>query len=85
MLTEGLGPSVAQVVADQALQWHADLVVIGTHGRRGAARLLMGSDAEQIARRMPVPVLLVRSADDKSAGATTGASVIAAAAHAANG
>jgi nucleotide-binding universal stress UspA family protein len=79
VLTESLGPSVAEVVAEQALQWHADLVVIGTHGRRGAARLLMGSDAEQIARRMPVPVLLVRwgpslveSADEIQRGNDTG-------------
>jgi nucleotide-binding universal stress UspA family protein len=78
VLTESVGPSVAEVVADQALQWHADLIVIGTHGRRGAARLLMGSDAEQIARRMPVPVLLVRSAQDRHAGAAAGASVVAA-------
>ena len=40
--------------------WAADLVVIGTHGRRGVGRLLLGSDAEQILRLSPVPVLLVR-------------------------
>jgi nucleotide-binding universal stress UspA family protein len=34
--------------------------VIGTHGRRGAGRLLLGSDAEQVLRLAPVPVLLVR-------------------------
>jgi nucleotide-binding universal stress UspA family protein len=85
VLTESAGPSVAEVVADQALQWHADLIVIGTHGRRGAARLLMGSDAEQIARRMPVPVLLVRSAQAKNADVSAGASLVAEAAHAANG
>ena len=38
----------------------ADLIVLGTHGRRGLARVLMGSDAEQVARTSPVPVLLVR-------------------------
>ena len=37
-----------------------DLVVLGTHGRRGVDRLLMGSDAEQVARIAPVPVMLVR-------------------------
>jgi nucleotide-binding universal stress UspA family protein len=36
--------------------------VIGTHGRRGLSRLLLGSDAEQIVRSAPVPVLLVRHA-----------------------
>jgi nucleotide-binding universal stress UspA family protein len=35
--------------------------VIGTHGRRGVTRLVMGSDAEGVVRRSPVPVLLVRS------------------------
>jgi hypothetical protein len=41
----------------------ADLIVIGTHGRRGPGRLLLGSDAEQIVRTAPVPVLLVRAAE----------------------
>jgi nucleotide-binding universal stress UspA family protein len=37
------------------------LIVIGTHGRRGAQRLFLGSDAEQTLRLATVPVLLVRS------------------------
>lgn len=37
-----------------------DLVVIGTHGRRGAAHLLLGSVAERVVQRSPVPVLTVR-------------------------
>ena len=50
----------AQVaVVEEAVEWKADLIVIGTHGRRGASRLLLGSDAEQIVRCAPVPVLLV--------------------------
>jgi nucleotide-binding universal stress UspA family protein len=36
------------------------LIVIGTHGRRGIRRLVMGSDAEYVVRTTPVPVLLVR-------------------------
>lgn len=40
---------------------HADLIVIGTHGLRGVERLVLGSDAETIARTSPVPVLLVRA------------------------
>ena len=50
----------------------AEMIVLGTHGRRGLARVLMGSDAEQIARTAPVPVLLVRlpaAADGRAAGA----------------
>ena len=38
----------------------ADLVVMGTHGRRGAAHALLGSVAEKIVRMSPVPVLTVR-------------------------
>jgi nucleotide-binding universal stress UspA family protein len=54
------GPA-ADAIVRQAKKWDADLIVIGTHGRRGVRRLLMGSDAEQILRTSPVPVLLVRS------------------------
>lgn len=43
---------------------HADLVVIGTHGRRGVERALLGSVAEKIVRVSPVPVLTVH--DDGS-------------------
>jgi len=52
---------VCDLVAAAAGQWPADLLVIGTHGRRGVDRFLLGSDAEQILRLSPVPVLLVRS------------------------
>ncbi|MEJ8856905.1 universal stress protein [Variovorax robiniae] len=61
---------VADVVVRQANAWKADLIVIGTHGRHGLGRVLLGSDAEQILRVAPVPVLLVRSkpvASDKKA------------------
>ncbi len=54
------GPA-ADLIVRQAKKWRADLIVIGTHGRRGVRRLVMGSDAEQIVRSSPVPVLLVRS------------------------
>jgi len=53
---------VCERVVTAARDWNAELIVIGTHGRRGAGRLLLGSDAEQILRLAPVPVLLVRSA-----------------------
>ena len=52
---------VSETVVEQATAWRADLIVLGTHGRRGVGRLLLGSDAEQILRMAPVPVLLVRS------------------------
>ena len=51
---------VADVIVKEATQWPADLIVLGTHGRRGAERLLLGSDAEQVLRTAPMPVLVVR-------------------------
>ncbi|MEI9948410.1 MAG: universal stress protein [Pseudomonadota bacterium] len=47
---------IAQIAADL----EADLVVVGTHGRRGIARLLLGSVAEAVVRLAPCPVLVVR-------------------------
>jgi nucleotide-binding universal stress UspA family protein len=52
--------SVGAAITQHATEWPADLIVIGTHGRRGIRRLVMGSDAEYIVRTAPVPVLLVR-------------------------
>ncbi|MCB1146888.1 MAG: universal stress protein [Leptospiraceae bacterium] len=40
-----------------AESWNADLIIIGTHGRTGLARLLMGSVAEQVLRHSKIPVL----------------------------
>ena len=60
VLHENTSGRVAEIVADEATSWGADLVVLGTHGRRGVGRLILGSDAEQVLRLSPVPVLLVR-------------------------
>ena len=48
-------PSTA--IARLAEEEHADLIVMGTHGRTGLTRLLMGSVAEAVVRRAPCPVL----------------------------
>ena len=61
VLIENIIRSVADVIVGQAKKWRADLIVIGTHGRRGISRLVMGSDAEGVVRTTPAPVLLVRS------------------------
>jgi nucleotide-binding universal stress UspA family protein len=55
---------VATDIIKVAAQWPADLIVIGTHGRRGLQRLAMGSDAELVLRSSPVPVLMVRGAPE---------------------
>ena len=62
-LHDGVSSRLAEVVAEEAGQWKADLIVVGTHGRRGIGRFLMGSGAENILRLAPVPVLLVRAAE----------------------
>jgi nucleotide-binding universal stress UspA family protein len=53
----------SEVIVEQAIAWPAELIVLGTHGRRGVSRVMLGSDAEQVLRMAPVPVLLVRSAE----------------------
>ena len=65
-LCETFGSRVCDIVVEQAKQWDADLIVIGSHGRRGMSRLFLGSDAEQVVRMAPVPVLLVHGADAKA-------------------
>jgi nucleotide-binding universal stress UspA family protein len=61
VMLESFGGRAADFIVAQAKKWRADLIVLGTHGRRGVKRLVMGSDAEQVVRTAPVPVLLVRS------------------------
>lgn len=52
----------ADAIVDQAAVQRCDLIVMGTHGRRGFGRALLGSDAELVLRQSHVPVLLVRGA-----------------------
>ena len=60
MLFDNFGERLGESVADAAKRWNADLVVVGTHGRRGIGRVFLGSGAEQIIRLAPVHVLVVR-------------------------
>ncbi|MFZ3139587.1 universal stress protein [Polaromonas sp.] len=69
MLYDELGERLAEVVANAAREWKADLVVVGTHGRRGVGRMLLGSGAEQILRLAPVPVLVIRLGENDSQAA----------------
>lgn len=52
--------SPAQAITQVAADKDADLIVVGTHGRKGLTRLLMGSTAESLLRRSPCPVLVVK-------------------------
>jgi len=62
-LRETTGQRVGDVIVEEARQSGCDLIVMGTHGRRGFSRMMMGSDAELVLRASPVPILLVRSAE----------------------
>jgi nucleotide-binding universal stress UspA family protein len=52
---------IAEVVANVAAQWEADLLVVGTKGRRGLERLVIGSVAEKLVHTVEISILLVRS------------------------
>ncbi|MQA92684.1 MAG: hypothetical protein GEU90_21085 [Gemmatimonas sp.] len=68
----------ADQIRDMATQWTADLIVLGTHGRTGATRFLIGSIAESVLRRPPCDVLVIpngaitqgTSSNPASAGST---------------
>jgi len=57
--TETPTQHVAQAIAQEASRWNADLVMLGTHGRRGYQHLVLGSVAEQMARLSSRPLLLI--------------------------
>jgi len=63
LLEDAVATRVCDVIVKQARDHHCDLIVMGTHGRRGLDHALMGSDAEGVARLSPMPLLLVRSGD----------------------
>lgn len=60
VLREDTAAPTGDAILSEVRQQGCDLVVMGTHGRRGLNRLAMGSDAERVLRAAPVPVLLVR-------------------------
>jgi len=62
VLKDSFAGRVSDLVISEASAWPADLIVLGTHGRRGVGRLFLGSDAETIVRSAPIPVLLLRAA-----------------------
>ncbi len=60
-LIEATGGRAGAYIVQEAQTWPADLIVCGTHARHGIGRVVMGSNAEDILRYSPVPVLLVPS------------------------
>jgi len=62
LVIDGPGRGISEAIEQQAEHWNADLIAIGTHGRRGFRRLLLGSVAENLIRVSTKPVLLIRGA-----------------------
>jgi nucleotide-binding universal stress UspA family protein len=61
ILLESCGGRASDLILAEARAWPADIIVMGTHGRRGVARIVMGSDAEGVVRACTIPVMLVRA------------------------
>lgn len=59
-MVEEFSGRVSDAIVEAAQKWPADLIVMGTHGHRGLHHVLLGSEAEGVLRRAPVPLLLVR-------------------------
>jgi len=51
----------SEMIGEAARETNADLIVMGTHGRTGFSRLLIGSVAEKVVRTAPCPVLTIRA------------------------
>jgi nucleotide-binding universal stress UspA family protein len=69
--TEIADGRAARTIIDVAGQRHIDLIVMGTHGRSGVERLILGSVTEKVLRTAPCPVLTVRTIE-RAAGITAG-------------
>jgi nucleotide-binding universal stress UspA family protein len=68
VLVETKGGSIADAILGQARKLKSSVIVMGTHGRRGLRRVVMGSDAEAVVREARVPVLLVRVPERRAPG-----------------
>lgn len=62
-LVETVGRRIPELITQEAETWPADLIVMGSHGRRGLSRLFLGSVAEGVVRLAGKPVLLIRDDD----------------------
>ena len=65
VLHENFAGRVADLLVEEARKWRAEVIVMGTHGRRGVRHAVLGSDAQAVVQRAEVPVLLVRSTRTK--------------------
>jgi len=60
----------AETIVQVAKEKHCDLIVLGTHGRKGLARLFYGNVADSVTRAAPCPVLALRSSQTEAEGPT---------------
>jgi nucleotide-binding universal stress UspA family protein len=58
--SEVLNGPPTHAILDEAQRWDADLIVMGSHGRRGLTRLLLGSVSQAVASQAPCSVEIVR-------------------------
>ena len=59
-MVDSAGGRMGSIISEEAQKWNADLLVVGTHGRKGFEHLMMGSVAEGVIRTAAMPVLLIR-------------------------
>ncbi|WP_423199684.1 MULTISPECIES: universal stress protein [unclassified Cupriavidus] len=59
---------ISATIVERAERWPADLIVMGTHGRRGFRRMVMGSVSEGVVAKTNKPVLLIRGEPSPTAG-----------------
>ncbi|APD12436.1 Stress response protein NhaX [Pandoraea sputorum] len=65
------GGTIAGAIIREARRWQTDLLVLGTHGRKGVRRMLLGSVAEQVLRHSHRPVMLVKESTTLPTGAAS--------------
>lgn len=70
-VSECLGGSVPDTIVGDARSWNADVIVVGTHGRTGWRRMILGSVAEGVSRSADRPVLLVHHPERKGSQGTS--------------
>ena len=74
VVIEGREATVQDAILDMAAEWHADAIVLGSHGRTGLDRLLLGSVSDGVRRHAPGAVEIVRVAATPGDGAVPVAS-----------